>query len=63
MKEDIEKADKIHISLMMERASLCTSWISGIRHLILEMKSKIIKNDTDTNSESSTSSISTLSLE
>lgn len=36
--ENVEEADKVHISLMMEHASLCSSWISGIRHLILELR-------------------------
>ncbi|XP_012150993.1 steroid receptor RNA activator 1 isoform X2 [Megachile rotundata] len=42
---DIQKADQIHVSLMMQHASLCSSWIPGIRHIILELKTK-----TDTSS-------------
>ncbi|CAD1469060.1 unnamed protein product, partial [Heterotrigona itama] len=37
---DIEKADEIHVSLMMQHASLCSTWIPGIRHIILELKTK-----------------------
>ena len=37
---DIEKADKIHVSLMMQHANLCSTWIPGIRHIILELKTK-----------------------
>lgn len=37
---DIEKADEIHVSLMMQYASLCSTWIPGIRHIILELKTK-----------------------
>lgn len=37
---DIQKADQIHVSLMMQHASLCSSWIPGIRHIILELKTK-----------------------
>ncbi|XP_001601505.1 steroid receptor RNA activator 1 [Nasonia vitripennis] len=40
--EDVEKADQIHISLMMNYATLCSSWIPGIRQLITEIKSKKI---------------------
>ncbi|XP_043481437.1 uncharacterized protein LOC122510679 [Leptopilina heterotoma] len=61
--EDVEKADKLQISLMMARGSSCSSWLPGIRHLIFEMKSKITKNDTVVNSDTDTSLISTLSLE
>lgn len=61
--EDVEKADKLHISLMMEKGSSCSSWLPGIRHLIFDMKSKITKNETVANSDTSTSLISTLSLE
>ncbi|KAK9309795.1 hypothetical protein QLX08_000618 [Tetragonisca angustula] len=37
---DIEKADEIHVSLMMQHANLCSTWIPGIRHIILELKTK-----------------------
>lgn len=37
---NIEKADEIHVSLMMQHASLCSTWIPGIRHIILELKTK-----------------------
>lgn len=37
---DVEAADKIHVSLMMENAASCNTWISGIRHMILELREK-----------------------
>ncbi|XP_076232214.1 steroid receptor RNA activator 1 isoform X2 [Calliopsis andreniformis] len=37
---NVEKADQIHLALMMQNASLCTSWIPGIRHIILGLKTK-----------------------
>ncbi|XP_029048920.1 steroid receptor RNA activator 1-like [Osmia bicornis bicornis] len=37
---NVEKADQIHVTLMMQYASLCSSWIPGIRHIILELKSR-----------------------
>ncbi|XP_033213485.1 steroid receptor RNA activator 1-like [Belonocnema kinseyi] len=56
--EDAEKADKIHISLMLERAALCSSWIPGIRHLILEMKCKFTSGETTIESGPSLISLS-----
>lgn len=35
---NIEAADKIHIALMMQYSNLCSAWIPGIRHIILELK-------------------------
>lgn len=35
---DAEKADQLHISLMMNNASICSSWVPGIRQLITEVK-------------------------
>ncbi|XP_076277605.1 steroid receptor RNA activator 1 [Lasioglossum baleicum] len=37
---NVEKADQIHLSLMMQHASLCSPWIPGIRHIILGLKNK-----------------------
>ncbi|KAL7297580.1 hypothetical protein TKK_0009258 [Trichogramma kaykai] len=37
-KGDFEAADKLHISLMMNHTSMCSSWIPGIRQLIAEVK-------------------------
>lgn len=38
---NVEKADEIHVALMMQHASLCSAWIPGIRHIILELKTKM----------------------
>ncbi|XP_033335276.2 steroid receptor RNA activator 1 [Megalopta genalis] len=35
-----DKADQIHLTLMMQHASLCSPWIPGIRHIILGLKNK-----------------------
>ncbi|XP_014215552.1 steroid receptor RNA activator 1-like [Copidosoma floridanum] len=37
---EVEKADQLHVSLMMSNASVCSSWMPGIRQIITEMKSK-----------------------
>ncbi|XP_031826706.1 steroid receptor RNA activator 1 isoform X2 [Nomia melanderi] len=37
---NVEKADQIHLMLIMQHASLCSSWIPGIRHIILELRTK-----------------------
>ncbi|XP_011497973.1 PREDICTED: steroid receptor RNA activator 1-like [Ceratosolen solmsi marchali] len=39
---DLEKVDQLHISLMTNNASVCGSWIPGIRQLITEIKNKKI---------------------
>lgn len=46
---NIKKADEIHVSLMMQHASLCSAWMPGIRHIILELE---IKNSNVTQSQS-----------
>ncbi|XP_017761023.1 PREDICTED: steroid receptor RNA activator 1-like [Eufriesea mexicana] len=38
---NIEKANEIHIALMMQHANLCSAWIPGIRHIILGLKTKM----------------------
>ncbi|XP_017888394.1 steroid receptor RNA activator 1-like [Ceratina calcarata] len=38
---NVEKADEIHIALMMKHATLCSAWIPGIRHIILGLKTKM----------------------
>ncbi|XP_043282941.1 steroid receptor RNA activator 1-like isoform X2 [Venturia canescens] len=43
---DAEAADKIHVSLVMENAAVCNTWISGIRHMILELREKSSQRDT-----------------
>ncbi|KAJ8667413.1 hypothetical protein QAD02_009076 [Eretmocerus hayati] len=37
-----ERADQLHISLMMSHASVCSSWIPGVRQLITELKNKTV---------------------
>ncbi|KZC10746.1 Steroid receptor RNA activator 1, partial [Dufourea novaeangliae] len=37
---NVEEADQIHLTMMMQHASLCSPWIPGIRHIILELKTK-----------------------
>ncbi|KAG6798100.1 steroid receptor RNA activator 1 isoform X1 [Apis mellifera caucasica] len=53
---NIEKADEIHIALMMYHANLCNTWIPGIRHIILGLKTKM-KNSNITYSQSSESNL------
>lgn len=36
--KDVEQADKIHIALMMQHATVCCTWIPAIRHIIFELK-------------------------
>lgn len=38
---NVEKADEIHIALMMKHATLCSAWIPGIRHIILGLKTNM----------------------
>lgn len=38
LRKDVQQADKIHINLMMQHATICHTWISAIRHVILELK-------------------------
>ncbi|XP_043249600.1 steroid receptor RNA activator 1-like isoform X2 [Colletes gigas] len=55
-KGEIDEADQIHVALMMQHASLCSSWISGIRHIILGLKTKL-KNSSAMESENSGSEL------
>ncbi|XP_043494379.1 uncharacterized protein LOC122519152 isoform X2 [Polistes fuscatus] len=36
--EDVDKADKLHIALMIDHTSLCSAWIPSIRHIISALK-------------------------
>lgn len=38
LREDIEQADKIHIALMTQHATVCRAWIPAVRRIILELK-------------------------
>ncbi|EFN88851.1 steroid receptor RNA activator 1 [Harpegnathos saltator] len=38
LRRDVQQADQIHINLMMQHATICRTWISAIRHVILELK-------------------------
>lgn len=38
--EDVDKADKLHIALMIDHTSLCSAWIPSIRHIISALKRK-----------------------
>ncbi|XP_029174808.1 steroid receptor RNA activator 1-like [Nylanderia fulva] len=38
LRKDVKQADKIHISLMMQHASACRTWMPAIRHIIFELK-------------------------
>lgn len=49
---NVKKADEIHVSLMMQHASLCSAWMPGIRHIILELETKM-KNSNVTQTQSS----------
>ncbi|KAK0080224.1 hypothetical protein PV325_000268 [Microctonus aethiopoides] len=48
---DIDTADKIHMLLMMNHGTLCNTWISAIRHLILIIKRKINEEKIETKGE------------
>ena len=37
---DFKTADRLHISLMVNNANICSSWISGIGQLIKDVKNK-----------------------
>ncbi|XP_063981796.1 steroid receptor RNA activator 1-like isoform X2 [Diachasmimorpha longicaudata] len=50
--KDIDAADKLHVSLMMNHTHLCNSWISGIRHLILDLRAKNAGSETKLDSHS-----------
>ncbi|XP_015108662.1 steroid receptor RNA activator 1 [Diachasma alloeum] len=50
--KDIDAADKLHVSLMMDHTSLCNTWISGIRHLILDLRAKNAGSDSKSESHS-----------
>ncbi|KAF7393161.1 hypothetical protein HZH66_008994 [Vespula vulgaris] len=43
--EDVEKADKLHIALMIDHTSLCSAWIPSIRHIISALKEKKLRSD------------------
>ncbi|KAK2578667.1 hypothetical protein KPH14_012156 [Odynerus spinipes] len=38
--EDVDKADKLHIALMIDHTSVCSAWIPCIRHIISALKEK-----------------------
>jgi hypothetical protein len=38
LEKDIGEADRIHVALMMQHATVCRVWISAIRHIIFELK-------------------------
>ena len=53
---NVDKADQIHLALMMQHAALCSSWIPGIRHIILGLKTKL-QDSSAMQSESSESQL------
>lgn len=40
LSKDVQQADKIHIKLMMQHATVCHTWMPAVRHIILELKKK-----------------------
>ncbi|KAI4499258.1 hypothetical protein M0802_005518 [Mischocyttarus mexicanus] len=38
--EDVDRADELHIALMIDHTSLCSAWISSIRHIISALKGR-----------------------
>lgn len=38
--EDVDKADKLHIALIIDHTSLCSAWIPSIRYIISALKEK-----------------------
>ncbi|XP_046752359.1 steroid receptor RNA activator 1-like [Diprion similis] len=52
-KKDVDTADKIHVSLMMDHTALCSSWIPGIRHMILAEREKHLKRKQSADDNSS----------
>lgn len=45
LRKDVEEADKIHITLMMQHATACRTWMPAIRHVIFELKKEHEKPD------------------
>ncbi|XP_012280208.1 steroid receptor RNA activator 1 [Orussus abietinus] len=43
---DCDRADKLHVSMVMEHAALCSSWVPGIRYLIQEAKKNYDRTET-----------------
>lgn len=45
LQKDVEQADKIHIALMMQHATVCRAWMPAVRHLIFELKNNCESSD------------------
>lgn len=38
LKKDVKEADKIHVTLMTQHATVCRTWMPAVRHIIFELK-------------------------
>lgn len=38
--KELQKADEIHLQLVMQYGNLCSTWIPGVRHIILALKTE-----------------------
>ncbi|KYQ50831.1 Steroid receptor RNA activator 1 [Trachymyrmex zeteki] len=45
LRKDIKEADKIHVTLMMQHATVCRTWMPAIRHIIFELKKNTEKSN------------------
>ncbi|KYM92549.1 Steroid receptor RNA activator 1 [Atta colombica] len=45
LRKDIKEADKIHVTLMMQHATVCRTWMPAIRHIIFELKKESEKSN------------------
>lgn len=45
LRKDIKEADKIHITLMMQHANVCRTWMPAVRHIIFELKKESERPD------------------
>lgn len=45
LQKDVKEADKMHITLMTQYATVCHTWMPAIRHIIFELKKECEKAD------------------
>lgn len=43
LRKDVKEADKIHVTLMTQHATVCRTWMPAIRHIIFELKKECDK--------------------
>ncbi|EGI65687.1 PREDICTED: steroid receptor RNA activator 1-like isoform X2 [Acromyrmex echinatior] len=45
LRKDVKEADKIHVTLMMQHATVCRTWMPAIRNIIFELKKESEKSN------------------